>query len=73
MSDKTDEVQKVLASRIREAMQRTNVGEDDLAQEAHIPPTRLRSILHGRGHSTTFFEMVALASVFGQSLSSFFS
>lgn len=37
MRDKTAQIGRVLASRLQEAMRRSNVGEDDLALETNIP------------------------------------
>lgn len=73
MSSKVALLNEKLALRVREAMQRNNVGEDHLSEETHIPRPRLRRILAAKCDSTTFFEIVALAAAFGQSLDSFVS
>lgn len=73
MSSKAERVRELLALRVQEAMRRANIREEDLALETNIPAPRLRTILAGRCDSTTFFELVAFAIVFGQSVESFLS
>ncbi len=70
MRDESVQVSQVLAARVREAMRRANVGEDDLALETNIPPPRLRRILAGSSDSLTLFEIVAFATVLGQTIDS---
>ena len=60
----------ILASRVREAMQRTQIDEAALSQETNIPEPRLSRILAGGCDSTTFFEIIAFAIALGQSVDS---
>ena len=70
MISNTKLVSDILALRIREAMQRTQIDEAKLSQETNITETRLRPILAGECESTTFFEIIAFAVTFGQSVDS---